>query len=161
MDTVTDLACPVEAGRAIFYEQVTVDGVTWRRGDLFYIRDRYGVPRPITFQYVLAGSNEITCWSKQRFRRVDKRTQPCGYTTRIPLTKTSLDIDPVELEFRQIAADLADLGHEAAAERLLGVLAETNDADELDAAKTRAVRLRDEADDRRDAKTDDDDEMSA
>lgn len=140
---VIEVSHPVEVGIATFYHEAVIDGVAWKRDDLFYVRDHYGVPRPVTFKYVIDGV--VVCYSRQRFRIPGGGVQPCGFTSRLMPSRSAVDMDPVELEFRQIAADLVDIGEHDEAERLTSLLAETGDADQLEAAKKRALKIIDAA----------------
>jgi hypothetical protein len=142
---VIDVALPVEIGSATFYQRATIDGVEWNKGDVFYVRDHYGVPRPVVFEYVCNG--RVTCYSRQRYRRPGGATQPCGYTSSIMPSRTAVEMDPTELEFRQLAADLTDIGEDDEAARLLEVFAESGDAAELEQAKRRALQIIDAASD--------------
>ena len=138
------IECPT-GGR--WHYQVSIEGDEWRRGDVYYVRDRHGVPRPIVFSHVLNG--DIVCYSKQRFRLPDERLSvPAGYVNadRLggPPRRAALTMSEDELEFQQIAADLLDEGEDDEAARLLDVYATTGDPSELEAAKQRALRIIDE-----------------
>jgi hypothetical protein len=134
---VTGLGRPVDINGVTMHEQAVIDGVEWSRGDLFYVHDRHGVPRPWTFQYV--GPTGIVCYSRQHYKGT-----AAGFHNRTP-THTAVSMDPLELEFRQLAADLVDIGKDTEAARLLGVLAETGDPDEIDRARRRALTIIDDA----------------
>lgn len=135
--------CPT-GGR--WHHQIAISGEEWKRGDIFYVRDRHGVPRPLVFQYVLNG--RITCYSRQRFRLPGERvSQPCGFTDRYVPMRAALDLSEEELEFQQLAADLLDIGEDEEAERLLETYATTGAPDELERAKRRALRIIDDASD--------------
>lgn len=144
MDTVTELGQPITIGTATHYEVAVINDRTWKRGDVFYVRDIHGVPRPISFQYIINGT--IVCYSKQRYR-VPGGWQPVGFTDRFTPAHSAVDMDPTELEFQQLAADLIDIGRDDEASQLLDVLAETGDTDELDAARKRAQQLLDQDED--------------
>jgi hypothetical protein len=62
-------------------------------------------------------------------------------------SRTAVEMDPTELEFRQLAADLTDIGEDDEAARLLEVFAESGDAAELEQAKRRALQIIDAASD--------------
>ena len=126
-----------------WHYQVSIDGEEWKRGDVFYVRDRHGVPRLISFQYVLNG--RIVCYSRQRFRRpTGGPSQHCGYTDRFVPSRSAMTLSEDELEVQQLAADLLDVGEDVEAERLLDVFATTGDSDEIDKAKRRALRIIDD-----------------
>lgn len=110
------------------------------RGDLFYVLDRRGVPRPFTFQYHYTGNGQTVCYSRQHFDR-----RPAGFVTMTPVRR-AVDMSEAEMEFRQLAADLMDIGRDHEAAKLLGTFEATGDPTELEAAKRWAVGLLDAED---------------
>lgn len=138
--------CPGPLGGRWHY-QIEIDGRTWRKGDVFYVLDRRGVPRPFKFMYHYTGNDTTVCYSQQRFRRADERwSTPPGFITMMPVD-VAVSMSGTEMRIRQLAGDLLDVGREAAGLVLLEAL--DGDPDDLVEAErvARAALAAAEADD--------------
>lgn len=127
--------------------QIAINDDEWRKGDIYYVLDRHGVPRPLEFRYAYTGNGSVTCYARQRFRpKVGGSTVAVGYVEvgrrKPPLMpeRTAMTMSPIELRVRQLMSDLIEAGHESAAHELLEAF-ELGDTLELEHAEIVAARL--------------------
>lgn len=109
---------------------------TLTKGDVFYVLDRHGVPRPIVYMHHHNGRDVF--FSKQRFRTpTGGPSVPAGFIDEgrisacVRADASSMSGD--ELRVRQLAADCRDSGLNDVADELLEAL--DGDADDVEAAE--------------------------
>lgn len=103
-----------------WHYSVEIDGRRWNRGDEFWVLDRRGAPRRLTFQYVVSPDGSIcksgeadgtttVCYSYSFFRTKDGGRVPFGFVSMAPVAQ-ALDIDRQLARLLVMASDAEEAG---------------------------------------------------
>lgn len=95
----------ISIGLAELVYDVVIDGEPWSQGDMFFVKDRHGVPWEQSFQYWNKTTDTLVCYNWHRHG-----THACGFYAGMPSRTVDSDMSGDNLRFAQLCSIAIDLG---------------------------------------------------